>query len=150
MELDEDENQEAIIPTGDPHLDQLQALIREHGSDTIFPPLDGTSFYRGICKVNHSCVPNVLVTYQSSPLQPGAEMSGGLVSAVRVLRLIAIGEELVQAYIDTELGKIISTHLSNSYLYSSFHDFYYDNMIHCRLCGATEGSSGLRLRMSLS
>lgn len=108
MVLDESEDaQEVFVPSGDIHFDQLHVLIREHGADTIFPPLDGTSFYQGICKINHSCVPNVLVTYQSSPMMPGTESSTGLVAAVRVLRPILQGEELVQSYVDTELGALV-------------------------------------------
>jgi len=112
MELDESETQQEVVvtPSGDIYYDQLRSLIGEHGADTIFPPLDGTSFYRGICKINHSCIPNVLVTYQSSPLQPGVMgLTSGLVAAVRVVRPIVPGEELVQAYVDTELGMFFST-----------------------------------------
>ena len=41
--------------------------IKRIGHDCIFPPLDGTAFYSLICKINHSCNPNVYVKYASLP-----------------------------------------------------------------------------------
>lgn len=51
------------VTSGNPLYDELHDLIEEHGIDTIFPPLDGTAFYYKVCRVNHSCEPNVLVIY---------------------------------------------------------------------------------------
>ena len=77
---------------------ELHALINEYGLDTIFPPLDGTAFYTTICKINHSCDPNVLVTYSSTPEK-------GLVANLNTIKPIEAGMELVQSYIDVNLGK---------------------------------------------
>ena len=53
--------------TGDPDLDEVRRLVGEHGEDTLFPPLDGTAFFLLICRINHSCVPNVSVRYSCLP-----------------------------------------------------------------------------------
>lgn len=54
----------------------LHALLEEYSDDTsLFPPLDGTSFYTNICLMNHACAPNVLVEYVSVP---GDGKVGGL------------------------------------------------------------------------
>lgn len=82
--------------TGDERVDRLRALIDQYGEDELFPPLDGTAFYFLTCKVNHSCLPNCLVTYASHE-------SLGLVAQMNALRAIAPGEELVQSYIDQSL-----------------------------------------------
>mmetsp|Transcript_16855 Transcript_16855/g.25350 ORF Transcript_16855/g.25350 Transcript_16855/m.25350 type:complete len:468 (-) Transcript_16855:7-1410(-) len=74
----------------------LRSLVEEVGVECMFPPLDGTAFYTTICKINHSCVPNVLVQYTSH-----AEY--GLCAMIVALRDIAEGEELVQSYIDQTL-----------------------------------------------
>ena len=120
--------------TGNPSLDELHALLNEHGLDKVFPPLDGTAFYTNICKINHSCVPNVIVTYatrshlKSTPVLglPTHEASAvsdgdgsdGLIALVKVLRPVQPGEELVQSYIDTNLGTIL---LLSSMQYSLSH-----------------------------
>ena len=57
-------------------LTSLHSLIEEYSDDhSLFPPLDGTSFYTTICLMNHSCTPNVLVEYVSLP---GDGRVGGL------------------------------------------------------------------------
>lgn len=77
-------------------LNQLKAFLAGQSLDSVFPPLDGTSFYTSICKMNHSCLPNVRIVYVIDPLQ-------GLCARVEVLRTIEAGEELVQSYIDETL-----------------------------------------------
>lgn len=77
----------------DENLAALQELIEEQGMDTLFPPLDGTAFYALICRINHSCDPNVRVVYVNSP-------EFGLQATLLALRPIQPGEELVQSYID--------------------------------------------------
>lgn len=69
----------------------LKAVARE-GDESLFPPLDGTAFYLLTCKINHSCDPNVIVTYTTT--------EKGLQARLLVLKDIAIGEEFVQSYID--------------------------------------------------
>ena len=121
---DEGEAEDAFpTSTGNPSLDELHALLNEHGLDKVFPPLDGTAFYTNICKINHSCVPNVIVTYttrfhlkptpilglgthEASVVRGDDDRNDGLVALVKVLRPIQPGEELVQSYIDTNLGTI--------------------------------------------
>ena len=62
----------------------------------IIQPLDGTAFYLNICKINHSCAPNMYVKYASSA-------DHGVCAEVISLRDIAEGEELLQSYIDQTL-----------------------------------------------
>jgi hypothetical protein len=71
----------------------LEFIEQQGGEDRLFPPLDGTSFYALTCKINHSCDPNVIVTYSSTEEK-------GLQANLLVLRPIGEGEELVQSYID--------------------------------------------------
>ena len=74
-------------------LEELLNLVEELGEDSLFPPLDGTSFYELTCKINHSCDPNVIVTYATSN-------EVGLQAQLLVLKPIQADEELVQSYID--------------------------------------------------
>ena len=90
--------EEGEAPSGDESLDKLRALIKETGADTLFPPLDGTALYATMCKINHSCVPNVLVTYTFT-------QEHGLVAQLRTVRPIQPGEELVQSYVDQHMGE---------------------------------------------
>ena len=53
--------------SGDPCLDEIRRLVLEHGEETLFPPLDGTAFFLLICRINHSCEPNVAVRYSCLP-----------------------------------------------------------------------------------
>ena len=92
-EVNESTNEETIN-SGDASLDQLLTLLGEHGSEAIFPPLDGTAFYTKICKINHSCEPNCIVRYSSDPL------TGALVAQLFALRDLEPGQELLQSYID--------------------------------------------------
>lgn len=104
---DEDEEPEEQKPTDlsdiDPRIQSesfqsLQEIISSTGEDNLFPPLDGTSFYTTICRINHSCVPNVLVRYRLDP-------SAGLCAEMVALRNIEENEELLQSYIDNTLRK---------------------------------------------
>ena len=97
--MDEEHEQ----PTGDVALDTLRSLIHETGSDRLFPPLDGTALYSTLCKINHSCEPNVLVTYTCT-------QEYGLVAKLHALRPIMDGEELLQSYVDQSMGKWSSSH----------------------------------------
>lgn len=102
-EVEEDaegEEMETSAPTAesvdgpvDENLTALRELVDTHGVDTLFPPLDGTAFYALICRINHSCDPNVRVTYVNSP-------EFGLQAHLLALRPIQPGEELLQSYID--------------------------------------------------
>ena len=76
---------------------RLLNLIDDVGEYAVYPPLDGTAFYTTICKINHSCIPNVMVRYASHPQY-------GLCAQMVVLRQISEGEELLQSYIDQSLG----------------------------------------------
>lgn len=82
----------------DPSLARLHETLNTHGLEAVFPPLDGTAFYALICKINHSCEPNVLVRYE--PAEPGAPLRARLTT----LRDIMPGEELVQSYVDQSLS----------------------------------------------
>ena len=83
------------VPTN-PKLIELEEILKEEGEENIFPPLDGTAFYKTICKINHSCCPNCIVRYNTDSVQ-------GLVAQVIALNEIEEGEELVQSYIDQSL-----------------------------------------------
>lgn len=72
------------------------------GLEAIFPPLDGTSFYKTICKINHSCKPNVRVQY-SSFQHSNNPIYGGLIATMVALEDINPHDELVQSYIDQYL-----------------------------------------------
>lgn len=74
----------------------LQRCLATYDSLNLFPPLDGAAFYLNICRINHSCVPNVRVEY----VDKGA--NGGLCAELKVLRPIAQGEELLQSYIEED------------------------------------------------
>jgi hypothetical protein len=100
----------------------LRELVEQHEINTLYPPLDGTAFYATICRINHSCDPNVRVTYiNASPFAsgavavtaegssaaaaaaaavPAAGTAGCLLARLVALKPIAPGEELVQSYID--------------------------------------------------
>ena len=82
---------------GDENLTELHQLLKKYGIDNIFPPIDGTALFTMLCKINHSCEPNVIVTYELSEKY-------GLVANLNALRVIEPGEELLQSYIDQTLG----------------------------------------------
>lgn len=77
---------------------ELLALLRSHGEDNLFPPLDGTAFYLLTCKINHSCEPNVCIYYECDEMN-------GLQAKMVALKDIIAGEELVQSYIDQSRSK---------------------------------------------
>ena len=112
--------------TIDSEVEKLESLINDSGgADNIFPPLDGAAFYANICKINHSCSPNVIVRYTMLPCEEvdhkvtsnidtvlgsnantnvkAAYNKRGLIAEVTVLRSIKEGEELLQSYIDETL-----------------------------------------------
>jgi hypothetical protein len=76
----------------------LEEIISTTGEENLYPPLDGTSFYTTICRINHSCVPNVMVRYSLVP-------AIGLCAEMVALRDLEENEELVQSYIDNTLRK---------------------------------------------
>jgi len=85
--------------TTDVAFDTLTSVLQHNGPENIFPPLDGAAFYLKICKINHSCEPNVRI-------QTAAHAAGcglGLRAQAISLRPIAAGEELTQSYIDQNL-----------------------------------------------
>lgn len=94
-EMEEVETSAPTVSGGpvDENLAVVRELVDTHGIDTLFPPLDGTAFYALICRINHSCDPNVRVTYVNSP-------EFGLQAHLLALRPIQPGEELLQSYID--------------------------------------------------
>jgi hypothetical protein len=63
------------------------------GDDALWTPLSGAAFYSKICKINHSCEPNVMVTYACTHTQ-------GVVAQVEVLRDLTAGDELLHSYVD--------------------------------------------------
>jgi hypothetical protein len=77
---------------------RLEEIINSTGEDNLYPPLDGTSFYTTICRINHSCAPNVMVRYSLVP-------AVGLCAEMVALRDLEENEELVQSYIDNTLRK---------------------------------------------
>jgi len=98
LKLDEEVTSAGIFekePTN-PKLIELQEILISDGVDNIFPPLDGTAFYKTICKINHSCCPNCIVKYTSDPVH-------GLLAQMVALRDIQEGEEMVQSYIDQSM-----------------------------------------------
>jgi len=66
--------------------------------DYIFPPLDGTAMYATVCKMNHSCDPNVIVLYK----RQGWGSRHPLTAYCVALRDIAPGDELTISYIDLQ------------------------------------------------
>ena len=104
----EDPHQSAAVSTCGP---QLREIIDEEGLDRIFPPLDGTAFYLTICRINHSCDPNVIVKYHKIDSDTSVSStcntfyeSNPLYGYLHALRDIQPGEELLQSYIDPNLG----------------------------------------------
>jgi len=99
MEVADDWSPDAAGNDG--NLQRLYEILNSSGLDSIFPPLDGTAFYSKICKINHSCEPNVLVKYPPAPLdgQPRP-----LMAQLIALRDIAPNEELLQSYIDQSMS----------------------------------------------
>ena len=83
-------------PPTNPTLLELEEILINDGIDNLFPPLDGTAFYKTICKINHSCNPNCIVKYTSDSVH-------GLIAQVVALRDIEEGEEMVQSYIDQSM-----------------------------------------------
>ena len=97
-EEEEESTNEGAASGGDESLTQLLSLLGEHGSEAIFPPLDGTAFYSKICKINHSCLPNCIVRYASDPY------SGALVAQLCALMDLEPGQELLQSYVDSAMA----------------------------------------------
>ena len=97
--MDEEDDEESDISEVEASIEDessrnnnLQELITKHGVDNLYPPLDGTAFYLIICRINHSCDPNVIVRYKDS--------NEGLIAELHALKSIEPGEELFQSYID--------------------------------------------------
>ncbi len=101
----QDENESNVFTSemcgGDENLAKVRQLVRDNGIDSLFPPLDGTAFYDTICKINHSCNPNVIVKYNCN-------CTNGLFAELHCLRSISPGEELVQSYIDVSMSELIA------------------------------------------
>jgi hypothetical protein len=82
------------VPIDDPEMSgSLKELVEFHGLEVLYPPVDGTAFFSTICRINHSCDPNVCVVYRVSPLF-------GMQAHLTAIKNIPAGEELVQSYID--------------------------------------------------
>lgn len=105
--MDKEENV-MEVDSGDPAYDAIFQVMDTYGDSSILPPVDGAAFYLNICKINHSCEPNVRVEYKhgsSNDSEVAARGSGAkkLVAYVKALRPIAQGEELLQAYVEESL-----------------------------------------------
>ena len=61
----------------------------------MFTPFDGTGMFSTACKMNHSCLPNVLVRYRSGWMHP-------LILQCIALKNIVEGEELCISYIQSD------------------------------------------------
>lgn len=77
--------------------------------DPLFTPLDGTALFSTTCMMNHSCNPNVLITFVDAPgastVTTGLPQSSSpLQVEVIALRDIDPGEELCFSYISTDLS----------------------------------------------
>jgi phosphosulfolactate synthase (CoM biosynthesis protein A) len=84
---------------------QLNTIIEDVGLERLIPPLDGTAFYSLICKINHSCEPNVIVKYDpaaetavlpetvfaNTSVGQSTGSARGLVGSLHVLRDITPG-----------------------------------------------------------
>lgn len=105
---EEETKGDSDVPQTD--LEVLREIVLQEGLATLFPPLDGTAFYTKICKMNHSCDPNVIIKYTSTSAadhtdtSSGVMISRGITAEVIALRPITEGEELLQSYIDQSLG----------------------------------------------
>ena len=107
---DEEEGDSNINLESNTSFDAIQAIIKREGLDVLFPPLDGTAFYFNICKINHSCSPNMYVRYATFE-------TAGLCAEAVAIRNIEAGEELLQSYIDQSLGSRKSLPLPFSALF---------------------------------
>eukprot|EP00946_MAST-07B_sp_MAST-7B-sp1_P001849 g1849.t1 len=85
------------VDAGSASLLEMEEMCRN--ADMYFPPLDGMAMFTLACCMNHSCDPNVRVTWCN---EPGAPIEIELVS----LRPIAKGEELCFSYISTEINSV--------------------------------------------
>ena len=88
-----------VTNTGDASLTKLRMLLKEHDVENIFPPLDGTALFSMLCKINHSCEPNVRVKYVFTK-------EVGLTAFLVALKEIKVGSELLQSYIDETMGTL--------------------------------------------
>lgn len=76
----------------------LQGYIEQKGGiDAVFPPVNGAAFFLHVCKINHSCEPNVQLIYD--------EDASGMIARVEVIRPIAVDEELLHSYVDCHAPK---------------------------------------------
>ena len=88
----DDEDEEDYIPLE--NITTMDDLLEQYGGiDGIWTPLNGAAFYSKVCKINHSCEPNIVVTYRMTP-------SEGLVAVVQALKEIKCNDELLHSYID--------------------------------------------------
>lgn len=74
--------------------------------DSLFCPLDGTSMYHIVCKMNHSCDPNVIAKYVYSCSGGGNRARWGKLYPLLIqccaIRDIQEGEELCISYIKSD------------------------------------------------
>lgn len=66
--------------------------------DSIGGGMDGSCLLSRVCSMNHSCIPNVMVAFDTVPAQEA------VTATVFALRDIEEGEELFISYIDTAMG----------------------------------------------
>lgn len=93
-----DQEEMDVMETGDASLDKLKSVMHEYGADGIFTPLDGTALFSMLCKINHSCDPNVRVKYLFT-------REHGMVARLVALKDIMPDTELLQSYIDQSMGE---------------------------------------------
>lgn len=110
-DLSHDLNEMNVIGTSDEPFDNLKRILDDFGVENIFTPLDGTALFGMLCKINHSCAPNVQVKYSFT-------REYGLVAYLVALRDIRPDEELLQSYIDQNMGESLHSlmMISNTFL----------------------------------
>lgn len=99
-----------VMETEDEPLYHLKKILDDFGVENIFTPLDGTALFSTLCKINHSCAPNVQVKYSFT-------REHGLVAYLIALRDIQPGEELLQSYIDQNMGESINPQWRNIFIF---------------------------------
>lgn len=108
---------------------RIEELLEEYTAEALFPSLDGTSFYKTVCKINHSCEPNARVEYVVT--------DAGLVVNMLTVQDLKAGQEIVQSYIDQYASKysrsLCCIFISLFYSSMSFLFYFFIVSSFCRL-----------------